>query len=116
MLTTLKNRWLARVGIIVAVATCTMVVYAGSSQAQNYSSSFSYYNPKSGMVYSQGYSQQGRNLSSSWSYGPPVRYGYGPGFGYGYGHTDRGYNQGHNYRPSQRGSSTHSNRRPMPLR
>ena len=83
------------------------------TQAMAQSSSFSYYNPRNGMQYSQGYSFQGRNFSNYWSYGPPRSYGYGSSYGRGtqggYSHTpyyssptySRPYN---GYQPNYRSS------------
>ena len=82
-----RKQWLVRTGVIAGLALAALAFQPNQARAQ--SSSFSYYNPRTGMQYSQGYSFQGRNFTNYSSYGPPRNYGYGYGNRGGYNYAPR---------------------------
>lgn len=99
------TRWIIRGVMMSGVALASLTMHANQAKADGFSNNFSYYNPRTGMQYSQGYSMQGRNQSSSFYYGPPPVYrNSGIGYGNVYNRQSRysvGYNHSYGYQRSQ---------------
>ena len=79
--------WLCKSTLLAGLVLAALTALPSRGYAQ--SSHFSYYNPRTGMQYLQGYSMQGRNFSNYWSYAPAVSHSYRGNGASAYGYPPR---------------------------